>query len=106
MPGTKTKTDMLAMLYSEFSLLRRQMEEQMRRSEDAVTVERARFDRLLTEYMQVCQQALATRPQSMSPPPSFDTLTQGLGLFEEVQVGSKEGYSEEELHLGEGYRES
>jgi hypothetical protein len=96
------------MLYSELSLLRRQMEEQIRRSEEAATVERSRFDRLLSEYMQVCQ-ALATRPSLAPPvssrPLSLDTITQGLGLFEEVPVGNPEGYSGEELDIGSAYQE-
>lgn len=96
-------TDTLATLYSEFSLLRRQMEDAIRASEQAVAIERARFDRLLTEYMNVCQ-ALAARPSS-PPPPMPPVSTRGLGVFEEVPVGSEEGYSEEELDIGSAYRE-
>lgn len=96
-------TDTLATLYSEFSLLRRQMEDAIRASEQAVATERARFDRLLTEYMNVCQ-AVAARPSS-PPPPTPPVLTHGLGIFEEVPVGSEEGYSEEELDIGSAYRE-
>jgi hypothetical protein len=94
--------DTLAMLSSEMSLLRRQMEEMVRASEQAVATERARFDRLLTEYLSVCQ-ALAVRPSLPPPPPAV--LAQGLGIFEEVPVGSEEGYSEEELDIGSAYRE-
>ena len=96
--------DTLATLYSEFSLLRRQMEDAIRASEQAVSVERARFDRLLTEYMSVCQ-ALAARSSAPQASPSPPVLTHGLGIFEEVPVGSEEGYSPEELDIGSAYRE-
>jgi hypothetical protein len=96
-------TDTLATLYSEFSLLRRQMEDAIRASEQAVSIERARFDRLLTEYMKVCQ-ALASRPSAPSSPLP-PVLTQGLGIFEEVPLGSEEGYTEEELDIGSAYQE-
>lgn len=84
-------------------LMRRQMEDALRASEQAVNIERARFDRLLTEYLTVCQ-TLAARPAvpQTSPTPM---LTRGLGVFEEVPVGSEEGYSPDELDIGSGYQE-
>jgi|SRR5262245_919214 len=96
-------TGLFARLSDDLRALRTQLaslEQQNDRLQQQRTLDTQRFDRLLQQFVQLAMHHNAPAP--LTPP---DPLA-GLSLFEEVPLGDKAGYREEELSLGGEYSET
>jgi len=76
------------------------LDQNLTRLEKLQTQDARRFDALLQQFVTLAQQKNAPPPITPQDPLA------GLSLFEEVPLGDKAGYKEEELSLGAEYQET